>query len=41
MIINELNIGLIEVVKEKMLIGINLVNILMDILYIGKEVIYC
>lgn len=40
MIANELNTGLIEAAKEKLLPKDNLANALMDILYIGKEAIY-
>lgn len=40
MITNELNAALINAVKEKLSPKDNLANVLMDILYIGKEAIY-
>lgn len=40
MITNELNIGLIEAIKEKIPANSNLANALMDILFIGREAIY-
>lgn len=40
MMTNELNIGLIEAIKEKLPPKVNLANLLMDTLYIGKEAIY-
>ena len=40
MMINELNTGLIEALKEKLPPKTNLANLLMDTLYIGREAIY-
>ena len=40
MMINELNTGLIEALKEKIPPKTNLANLLMDTLYIGREAIY-
>lgn len=40
MITNELNTGLIEAIKEKIPANSNLANVLMDILFIGREAIY-
>ena len=37
MMINELNTGLIEALKEKLPPKTNLANLLMDTLYIGRE----
>ena len=41
MMTDKLNSGLIESMKEKIPEGANLANLLMDILYIGKEAVYC
>lgn len=40
MMTDKLNSGLIESMKEKIPEGANLANLLMDILYIGKEAVY-
>ena len=40
MITDQLNTGLISAMKEKLPQGTNLANLLMDILYIGKEAVY-
>ena len=40
MMINELNTGLIEALKEKLPPKTNLANLLMDTLCIGREAIY-
>lgn len=40
MIIDKLNIGLIEAIKKKIPSKGSIANLLMDILYIGKEAIY-
>lgn len=40
MIVNELNITLIEAVKDKLPTKSNLANTLMDILYLGREAVY-
>ena len=40
MMINELNTGLIEALKEKLPPKTNLANLLMDTLYIGREANY-
>ena len=40
MITNELNTGLIEAIKEKIPANSNLANVLIDILFIGREAVY-
>lgn len=40
MITDQLNTGLISAMKEKLPQDTNLANLLMDILYIGKEAVY-
>lgn len=40
MITDKLNTGLISSMKERIPDGVNLANLLMDILYIGKEAVY-